>query len=255
MFYQLHPIGRSEYLKKEWGDARIYPPHLHGSFELAVLLEGSMTVSVDGEAYRMQRNEAVLIFPNQVHSFDSQSSRDVLFIFSPRLIAAFASKYEKLLPVSNRFTLSDALVARLCELDEGASNIEMKGVLYSVCAQFEKTARYRESENDREQLLLRIFRFVEQSYKGDCTLQTLSRTVGYDEAYLSRYFKRKTGLSYNSYVNACRLSQAGYLLRNGETSVLACSIECGYTSLRTFNRNFKDYYGVTPLEYKKGHVD
>ena len=251
MFYQLHPIGRSEYLKKEWGDDRNYPPHLHGSFELVVFLEGDMTIAVDGQEYRMQKNDAVLIFPDQVHSFASRSSKDVLFIFSPKLIAAFASKYAKMLPVNNQFWLPDDLVARLCALEEHSSSIEMKGVLYLACAEFEKVATYRAGNCERENLLLRIFDFVENHYKEKCTLQALSRSVGYDAAYLSRYFKKTTGLTYNAYVNGYRLSQAGYLLHNGSGSVLSCSIECGYTSLRTFNRNFKDYYGQTPLEYKR----
>jgi AraC-like DNA-binding protein len=210
-----------------------------------------MSITVDGREHVLGEKDALLVFPNQVHAFHSHTSRDVLFIFSSKLIAAFASKYAKMLPESNQFHLSDDLVERLCALEEHSSSIEMKGVLYLVCAEFEKGATYRAGNGERENLLLKIFDFVENHYKGDCTLQALSRGVGYDAAYLSRYFKKATGLPYNSYVNGYRLNQAGYLLRNGQGSVLDCSLECGYTSLRTFNRNFKDYYGQTPLEYKR----
>lgn len=251
MFYQLHPIEQSEYLKKEEGLNLNFPPHLHGKFELVVLLEGSMSVHIDGQEHVLAPGEAALIFPNQVHSFDSQSAHHVLFIFSSKLIAAFASKYEKRLPVNNRFALPDEMVRALLALEEDSSNIRIKGVLYSVCAHFEQTARYREVTGEQKNLLYSIFRFVEQSYKTDCTLQAAAHTLGYDMAYLSRYFKKATGMSYNAYVNACRLSWAAYLLHNGTDSILACSIECGYPSLRTFNRNFKDYYGMTPQEYRK----
>lgn len=251
MFYQLHPIAQSEYLKKERSHDRHYPPHLHASFEVVSVLEGSMSVTVDGREHLLHSGDALLVFPNQVHSFCSHGSEDVLFIFSPKLIAAFAAKHAGMLPQSNRFSLPDDLRARLTALEEDSSTIEMKGVLYLVCAELEKTAQYRSAQSGRDNLLLRIFDFVDRQYKTDCTLRALSRSVGYDSAYLSRYFKKSTGLPYNAYVNAYRLNQAGYLLRNGEASVLWCSIECGYTSLRTFNRNFKDYYGQTPLEYKR----
>ena len=57
-------------------------------------------------------------------------------------------------------------------------------------------------------------------------------------------------MSYNSYVNVCRLNNAGYLLKNFDLSILECAIESGYKSLRSFNRNFKEYFGMTPIEYR-----
>ena len=48
MFCRLHPIEQSEYLKKEEGLNLNFPPQLHGKIELVVLLEGSMSVHIDG---------------------------------------------------------------------------------------------------------------------------------------------------------------------------------------------------------------
>ncbi len=41
-----------------------------------------------------------------------------------------------------------------------------------------------------------------------------------------------------------------YLLRNTDKSALECSCECGYTSLRSFNRNFKAIIGTSPTDYR-----
>ena len=60
-------------------------------------------------------------------------------------------------------------------------------------------------------------------------------------------------ISYNQHVNSYRLNHAGYLLHNSDLSVLEISEECGFDSLRTFNRNFKDFYKMTPVQYKKTH--
>ena len=103
----------------------------------------------------------------------------------------------------------------------------------------------------KEELLMKIFSFVENNYRAECTLYNASRAIGYDNAYISRYFKRMTGISYNSYVNLNRLSYASYLLKNTSLSILECSIDSGFKSLRSFNRNFKEHFKKTPQEYRE----
>ena len=91
----------------------------------------------------------------------------------------------------------------------------------------------------------------EENFNKNCSLKDLSTALGYDYAYLSRYFKKITGISYNDYLNSFRLNSACYLLQNSNLSVIECAEECGYKSLRTFNRNFKEYYGQSPSNYRK----
>ena len=40
------------------------------------------------------------------------------------------------------------------------------------------------------------------------------------------------------------------LLANSDYSILQCALESGYKSVRSFNRNFKNILGITPIEYK-----
>jgi len=46
------------------------------------------------------------------------------------------------------------------------------------------------------------------------------------------------------------LSHACYLLKNTAQSVLQCALDSGYTSLRSFNRNFKAQFGISPSQYR-----
>ena len=149
------------------------------------------------------------------------------------------------------FSLDDYMLNSLNNLDEDSSNFEIKGALYTICGIFDRISSYQSACDDKNNLLVKIFRFVEENYSSECSLENLSKATGYEYSYLSRIFKRFTGLSYNEYVNTLRLNHAGYLLHNTDLSMLECAMECGYNSLRTFNRNFKDIYGMTPNEYRK----
>lgn len=250
MFYQFNHLGSPDYLKIEKNQDFSFPLHLHQCFELISILSGEMKVSVDGKEYRMKKGEAMLIFPNQIHSLESKESEHCLCIFSPRMVQAFASKVAGRLPRSNLFRPDSYLIAAMEKLEE-ASPFERKGVLYSLCGQFDKGAEYGGDASRGEQLLYKIFSFVEQEFAGECTLEQLARESGYNYSYLSRYFKKTIGLSFNAYVNHYRLSHACYLLENTRESVLQCALDSGFSSLRSFNRSFKAQYAITPTQYRK----
>lgn len=252
MFYQLSHLGTSNYFKKEWGENFSYPPHLHQSFELLLITGGSMEVSVDEKVYEVNAGEVVLIFPNQIHSFTSVDSAHMVFLFSPQFIQAYWTEKSDSIPENNVVILDEHTRNALMQLTKESSKFEIKGVLYSICAEFDKHTSYKRIAADKQTLLFKIFSYVEKNFMEDCSLATLAASVGYNAEYVSRFFKSKMGISYNNYVNIRRLNHAAHLLGNTDQTMLACALESGYTSLRTFNRNFKEHYGVTPHEYKKG---
>lgn len=251
MFYEFKHLGSSDYFLKEYGENFNFPPHMHLCFELIVVLEGEMRITVDGREYLPRRGEALLVFPNQLHAIESVHSCHMLCIFSPDLVRAYSSKTEKNLPESNLFSLDAYLIESLDKMAADAGSIAKKGFLYSVCASFDKIAAYTTKKAGQKGLLSSIFAFVESNYATDCSLEKLASAIGYDYAYLSRYFKRSTGVPYVTYLNVYRLNKACYLLDNTDNSILRCALDVGYNSLRTFNRNFKAQFGISPAEYRK----
>lgn len=255
MLYEFNHLGSPDYLKIEKGENFSFQPHLHQCFEIITVLSGEMQITVDRREFLLCKDEALLIFPNQIHSLLSENSRHMLCIFSPKLVQAFSSKLEGKIPVNNKFRPDAYLINAISNLTPQSKTAERKGVLYSLCAQFEKTAEYKPKQYDKDDLLYKIFSFVEMNYKKDCSLALLAKNTGYDYSYLSRYFRRIVGISFNSYVNHSRLSHACYLMENFNVPIIQCAYESGYTSLRSFNRNFKNYYKITPVEYRHSLKD
>lgn len=251
MFYQYNHLGSPDYLKIENGTDFSFPSHLHQCFEIIVIHSGEMTIKVDDKFFVLREKEAILIFPNQIHSLESTESEHILCIFSPQLVNAYATKVSDKLPENNKFYPDEYLINALSSLETSSSSADKKGVLYSLCGQFDKTATYEQKQLGNGKLMYKIFSFVEANFSRDCSLLALSRETGYHYSYLSRYFKKYIGFSYNSYVVHFRLSHACYLLENTTLPILQCAYDSGFISLRSFNRNFKEYLGVTPSEYLK----
>lgn len=251
MFYEINHLGSPQYLKTEHGENFSFSSHLHQCFELLTVTKGEMQVKIDDSEFPLKKGEAVLIFPNQIHSLSSKKSKHSLCIFSPNLVKAFVKKTAETVPVCNKFTPEEYLLKAILKLTEASPHLEKKGLLYSLCAQFDKTARYKERNTRGDKIIHKIFSFVEDNFSGSCSLEDLAAATGYDYTYLSKLFKKTVGISFVNYVNHTRLSHACYLLENTDDSILSCSLECGYSSLRSFNRNFKIHFGITPKEYRE----
>lgn len=252
MFYEFkHPLS-ANYFKVEVGTDFEFPSHMHHCFEILVVREGCMHVDVDERHYDLHAGDALLFFPNQIHSLHTvEHSRHVLCLFSPNLVSAYNEKTSAKIPVDNLFRPAPFYIKQLEQFSEDSSTFEIKGLLYSLCGCFDRTANYLEAKGGSNILLYNIFKFIELNYNKNCSLADLSKHTGYDYAYLSRYFKKIVGISYNDYVNQYRISRACYLLQNNEMTILEISNECGFNSLRSLNRNFKEQLGVPPAEYRK----
>lgn len=251
MFYQTQPVhsGRDFSISqvRPWD----YPLHMHRSFEMVCGAEGEICVSVDFTDYFVKPGEAVLVFPHQLHGFKKiGQGSGYLCIFAPELVGAFYSRVKNSLPENNLMRFTYCLEG----LRPDSDLFTVKAFLYSACAaafsQFRLVPRPKKCERA---LLDKILVFIEDNYRDVCTLENAAAALRYDYGYLSKYFMKNIGTSFNDYVNRRRVSDAVYMLAGGEEGGIGkIALECGYGSIRSFNRNFKKICGKTPKEYRAG---
>ena len=56
---------------------------------------------------------------------------------------------------------------------------------------------------------------------------------------------------FNSYINSLRIGRAQQkITQEADKKILAIALECGFTSLSTFNQAFKKNTGLNPSEYR-----
>jgi len=251
MFYETDHSLYGDMLKIQSGADFNFPAHLHNSFELITVTDGEMMVTIDKKQYTVTPDTAVLVFPNQIHELCTpRYSRHSLCIFSSQLVQGYSKVFLNFLPESNLFTPQRFYLRELLDMNNGENILRTKGLLYCLCAEFDEAAVYRERNIESADLLQRIFDFVESNYNKNCSLDALAAFTSYHSVYLSRYFKQSTGLTFTDYVNRHRINMASYILKNTQKKILAVAYDCGFDSLRSFNRNFKAIMGTTPKEYR-----
>lgn len=103
-----------------------------------------------------------------------------------------------------------------------------------------------------EIFLKSAFSVVEQNINNE----EFSASLFVDEMKMSRtviYTKIKalTGQNISSFIRTIRLKKAGILLTETTTNVSQVAYEVGFNDLKYFRECFKEFYKVTPSEYKK----
>ena len=86
----------------------------------------------------------------------------------------------------------------------------------------------------------------------EVNIDWISSKLGTNRHYVSDYLNRVKHLTFYEYVNTLRLVYAEQLLKDGKEKIADLAFVCGFNSDHTFRRLFKERYGCTPLQYKKG---
>jgi len=100
--------------------------------------------------------------------------------------------------------------------------------------------------------LRRLRSFVDEHYPEPIDLDTAARVALMEKCAFSRFFSSQDGVPYINWLTRFRLEQALDLIESRKTvSVTEVAFAVGFSSLRSFQRSFKRYLGVTPFEMKK----
>jgi AraC-like DNA-binding protein len=84
----------------------------------------------------------------------------------------------------------------------------------------------------------------------DIDIQELIPEMATNRAYFFKALKTVTGKTPMEFINDLRLDEAKRLLDNTNLTIETIAFECGFNTVRTFYRQFRDRYSITPAEYR-----
>lgn len=108
-----------------------------------------------------------------------------------------------------------------------------------------------EEAQDDSGVIQRIKNLVEKEYMHDVSLNYVAEKVNLAPAYVSYIFKRETGQTLIKYITEIKMEKAKMLLEEGVLKVGQVARACGYENQSYFNRAFKNYYGLTPKQFRE----
>lgn len=100
-------------------------------------------------------------------------------------------------------------------------------------------------------LVEEIRSYIEENAYNNFSIAALAKHYNYNEKYLGRLFKSRTGYTIREYCNQVRLNKAKKLLKSTKLSISQIATQSGYNNVTYFNRVFKEHVRMSPLQYRQ----
>ena len=97
--------------------------------------------------------------------------------------------------------------------------------------------------------------YIEAHLNENICLEDVARETGYSYYHMTRLFKSAVGETVGNYINKRRLSNAAKELLYTKKRIIDIAAESSYESSEAFSRAFKGVYHISPLKYRKNHLD
>lgn len=175
-----------------------------------------------------------------------QRTRLILFIVA-LLLVAFAVvailvwRYNRRITVKNR-----KLVAQINLLSKQEEELESL-----------KETTGESDKSDEAILFSRLERLMQEKMLFldlDINREDIAKMLNTNDFYLRSSIKAVAGISFGAYLNRLRINHARKLLASGNTfknAVKDVAFSSGFNSLTTFNRLFKETYGLSAGEFRR----
>ena len=96
----------------------------------------------------------------------------------------------------------------------------------------------------RIRITLRLL--AENDPADDPNIAQASELLGLSESYLMRLFHREVGKTVRQHFLDLRMAKAALLLQDFAKPIKQIAIDCGYSDISNFYRDFKGFHAITP---------
>ena len=107
------------------------------------------------------------------------------------------------------------------------------------------------NEKKDRKIIEDIKRYVEKHIESKLTLKDVADHFSFSPNYLGYLFKEATNENFSDFLIKVRMERACQYLLDPQMKIYEICDRVGYKNILYFNRQFKDYYGTTPTDYRK----
>ncbi len=250
--------------------------HCHKELEFVLVLQGSVNIRVGKEMYILKEDGLILINSNEIHNAIKTHENNTLLVVQvdPEYYYPYDKNFSKMIFNCKSFLHKDEeqepfdrIKGCLAELvwetakKEKGYEFKIASILFSISANLINSFTYHVIEDEKilsinknSYRLKSIMSYINENLNKNVTLQEIADKEKLNIYYLSHFFKKKTGMGFQEYLNVIRLDKALKLLVNSNYTITDIAYSSGYPSPKAFNKKFKEKYGCSPSNYRKNTI-
>lgn len=235
--------------------------HWHMEHELIACREGSAQVMLDDTMFNITQQQCIFCHSGRVHYISaSPDSLLLVCLFNEKMYDPITSPFALENPVlEDRYGILPKLSEIRHELQNQPIFFECRteAMIGEILVDVFRGEPLRKAQWQFSDVITRykqLLNHIDLEYE-HITYQNAVQFMNMSDAYFSRYFKRQAGMTFSQYLNVVRIEKAVQLLESAPTmKITDVMLRCGFNTIRSFNRVFREVTGFTPTTLPPGYV-
>lgn len=235
--------------------------HWHMEHELIACREGSAQVMLDDTMFNITQQQCIFCHSGCVHYISaSPDSLLLVCLFNEKMYDPITSPFALENPVfEDRYGILPKLSEIRHELQNQSIFFECRteAMIGEILVDVFRGEPLRKAQWQFSDVITRykqLLNHIDLEYE-HITYQNAVQFMNMSDAYFSRYFKRQAGMTFSQYLNVVRIEKAVQLLDSAPTmKITDVMLRCGFNTIRSFNRVFREVTGFTPTTLPPGYV-
>jgi two-component system response regulator YesN len=127
------------------------------------------------------------------------------------------------------------------------TDIELKKHLQDVLP---RVSELFSVKDDAKDIMDEIEGYIMSNFSKNIKLSQVAEHFNFNSAYLGQLLQKKIGMSFNEYLNKIRIEKSKELLRRTNLRLNEISDAIGYNNPNYFVQKFKEFTGISPMDYR-----
>ncbi|MDQ0226238.1 AraC family transcriptional regulator [Bacillus sp. 7586-K] len=263
----------------------IHSKRVINSYELIIGIEQTLFIQQDETQYKVNPGDVLLLLPNHLHQGYKISPGNLSFYWfhfhcsgSSELISKNDLVRDITLawnqPISQRnntnvyvpvFSTPNSIeriqiqcqqllhIAKSAYYTNQAVHFQLTSLLIELTEQMSSLMKTQQHKTEADIKLEKMKEWIRINSSKTITVTMLAEKFNYNKDYLSRFFKRKTGINIVEYINLMKISKAKELLSSTSLPIKVITNHVGIEDEKYFMRLFKKYENMTPTEFRNAY--
>ncbi len=235
-------------------------------FELMVVTEGDLYIADSQNEYVIHKGEYLLMHPDHFQHGYRQSYCKFYWIHFQISAEAFRlvdsditiETGENVVPAYGPLPFSDRIIILMKQLQDSdlryhnsqLNDALTTAIVHELCSQ---STTYRKQNNHKHsvQIYNDITDYIVYHACENIRVSQIAEYFGYNEKYLSTFFKKQSGISLKQFMIQTKIDVAKAELTDTNHSISQIAYNVGFNDTHNFTNCFKKITGLSPSAYRE----
>lgn len=239
-----------------------YGPTMRDAYVIHLVLAGHGTLTANGMRYSLRRDDGFIIRPDDGSAFQASQTDPWSYLWLAfngedaeyYLSALGLGRGHDTLRVKDASAFLGTIVGCLSHAHRTPEDeLKLNALTYEF---LHRLSEQIVSETvpgmslDYGEITRRALDFIALHYLEPIGVSEVASGLNLNRSYLSREFRRESGMTIKDYIDRVRVTKASDLLALTDLGIGDIARHCGYGSVEVLAKQFREAYGTTPTQYR-----